>query len=694
MPSYDYKIPSQIRKNEKLSFDPSKVEDSTRTIKDVIFTTGQRGRRYDWELDIEYYEELEVSESAIRTERLDKGLSIVDSHKTWAGLDAVFGHTLDNWRIENGAVIGDIRISDDEDSDKKYKKIVNGTLRHTSVGYDIYRMIYVGDADDGLPILRAVDWEITELSFVPVSFETGNGVRQDESGKPVNLHKINIDIEDEDKMNLKLKRMLRGAYQEPSTGNDPAPVATPEPEVTPEGGNNRSKLDSGNPAPAPVATPEPEPAPAMTRQSVAAEAPEFLTIGRRCGIPDDDIIAKFGEGLSLAEFRAYALDKLGDDSEGKIHARNKGSQQDQGEQKVNAAVQYLMSRNHVGTSDPIKLEGMARELQGMKLMDLARHTLGVGFGDGYSQHKIAQRAFQTTSDFVLILENVMHKMLQAGYTETARTFIGIPQVQNASDFREQHAYRLGDAPDLRPLNENGEYETGTFGSEKESFHIDTRARKIGVTRQSLINDDMSALSILPYMFGQAGSRMESDMFWGMVLNYNFLKKKVANFKMRDGKHLFDKTSHKNVIDGASSALSKDSISAIRKLGRDVKTIDDNYMNVEWSTFVFPQSLETKADDLLMGNVYAATPDNINSFRGKYNDVRIEPRLEAVADGDKAWFAFSNMIRAFVISYLDGVEGIYSEVINSTDSDGMSVLARKDFGVGMVDWRGAAKSAGK
>lgn len=686
MPLVDIQLDRGFKSTERAAvLTSSRVDEENRTIHDVCFTTGQRGLRYDWSTGQQYYEELEVSDTAIRKARIDKGLSVIDSHNTYRGLDGVFGITLPEYRIENGELIGSVRFSEDEDSDKNYKKVRGGILKHTSLGYNTYRMKYVGDAPDGIPIYRAVDWEPTELSFVPVSFETTNGVRNLETaGKPTALHRCEIEIEDEN-MSLPFTRMTRGADPAPSEPQQqPAPAAEQREQPAPAAEQRNQPAPAVTPVAAAVAT----------RADLANELNQFLTIGRRCGMSDADISAQFGAGVTIDAFRALALDKLGDNSEQNVHGRARGEQQDQAQKQREAASQYLMSRNHVGTGQIIQLSDMAREFQGMKLMDMARHFLGAGFGSGLSQHAIAQRAFQTTSDFALILENVMHKTLQAGYTETARTFVGIPQVKNASDFREQHAYRLGDAPSLLPLNEDGEYESGSFGSEKESFRIETRARKIAITRQALINDDMDALSIVPYMFGQAGSRMESDMFWGMVLNYDFVNGKAANYKMRDGKHLFDKTAHANVIDGAGSVLSKDALSAMRKLGRNMKTVDGNFMNVEWSTFVFPHSLETKADDLLRANIYAASPDNVNSFRGTYNDIRIEPRLEAVADGDKAWFAFSNMIRAMVISYLDGQEGIYSEVMNSTDSDGMTVLARKDFGVGMVDFRGAAKSLGK
>lgn len=663
-----------------------------RTIEGIVFSTGQRGLRYDWYTGEQYYEELEVSTNAIRTERLEKGLSVIDNHRSWEGIDGVFGVT-EGYRITDGEIVGDVRFAEDDDSDKKFQKVKSRVLRHVSLGYKVHRMMYVGDAEDGLPIYRAVDWEPTELSFTPVSFETTNGVRSENNDRPQNSYRCEIETENDDMNRLPFKIMARGGYQVPAddNGGSPSPAA-PTQEPTASRGDEHEPVAPKPAAPAPQ---EPQnrndptpaaPTPQQSRAATAEEYGKFLTYGRKCGIDDETINKHFQRGDTLVQFREFALDKLAEGTESGVHGRARGEQQDQGEQMRNAAVNYLLHRGAQGNSVP-KLDDMSNQFRGMKLMDMVRHFTGAGFGE--SAMHTAGRAFQTTSDFALILENTMHKTLQAGYEETPRTFLGIPMVQNASDFRQNNVYRMGDAPNLKKLKEDGEYESGTFGDEKEVFAIDTYARKIGVTRQTLINDDMNALAILPFMFGQAGSRLESDLFWGMVLNYDFQAQKAANFKMQDGKHLFD-ADHNNLITGATSALSKTALSNMRKLGRKQKTVDGNFMNVEYNTFVFPEDLETTAEDLLVNTLYPNTTENINTFRGKH-EMRIEPRLSQVSD--KAWYGFSNLVKAFVISYLDGEEGMYSEAVPSTDRDGITFKARKDFGVGMVDYRGAAKSKG-
>jgi len=52
-----------------------------------------------------------------------------------------------------------------------------------------------------------------------------------------------------------------------------------------------------------------------------------------------------------------------------------------------------------------------------------------------------------------------------------------------------------------------------------------------------------------------------------------------------------------------------------------------------------------------------------------------------------------MMDTFEYAYLSGEEEMYTEVINSTDVDGLEVKVRKDFGAGLIDSRGMAKAVG-
>ena len=129
---------------------------------------------------------------------------------------------------------------------------------------------------------------------------------------------------------------------------------------------------------------------------------------------------------------------------------------------------------------------------------------------------------------------------------------------------------------------------------------------------------------------------------------------------------------------------------MRMLGRKMKTLDGNFMNIMWDKLVFPEELETSAEKLLINTILATQTANTNSFQGRYT-FRIEPRLSVVSQ--TAYYAFTSMLAAFEYAYLAGEEGMYTEVNNSTDIDGMEILVRKDFGAGFADERGSAKATG-
>lgn len=662
---------------------PSTVNTSARTV-EVVFTTGQAGKRWHW--DIGYYlEELEVSERAVRRERLDKGLSVIGDHDTWRGIENVFGIT-EQYRFENGELIGTVRFATDEESEKIWQKIQDGILRHFSLGYIVHRYDATLNNGDGMDTYRATDWEPTELSIVVVSFETNNGIRSADGSRPAdeNLHPLEINFNgDKDTMNRKLRNLIyrdpAGVHGDSAGGGGPAtpPAVTPEPVV-----ENRNLGTTPTPTPAPAASSDPV---SENRNMLTT----FRNMARDLGFDDQSAVDAYIAGMSEADFsRKLLLDAAKRSMQQTPQVPLVGDNRNDAQEQLRSVIaDSIMARQGA-----IEFTAESRKYAGASLMDLARHLVSGGNASsvmGMSSIALAGRAFQSTSDFPLILENVMNKMLARGYEETPRTFIGLGNRASASDFRAKHTYRIGDAPSLLKLGENGEYKSGTIGEAKESYAIDTFARKIGFSRKMMINDDLNALVQVPRMFGQAGSRLESDVVWGLLLNYDFAKNASASYKMRDGKHLYH-ADHGNLLTGAPSALSKTSLSDMRKLGRKFKTLDGNFMNIMWNTLVVPEDLETVAEELLINTILATQTNNTNSFQGRY-DFRIEPRLAVVSQ--TAWYAFTNMVYAFEYAYLDGNEGLYTEVNQSTDVDGVEILVRKDFGAGFADERGSARAAG-
>ena len=645
----------------KAFFRPETVDRENMTV-EVVFTTGEAGIRQSWWSD-PFEESLEVSEKAIRADRLNKGLSVLDSHNRYSGINAVLGVTED-WRIEKGQLIGTCRFSRNQQG--VFDDVADGILRHVSLGYRIHEYQVSKATKDGqIEKRKAVDWEPLELSIVPVSFETTNGTREAERAN-TETHEVILTTEEVDDMPKPVDDKREDAPQDQP--------ATEQRE---------------NPA-------EPQTRAVDTEQAAAqvrAQLKPMLDASRAAGLDDTFAIEAFDRGVGIDAFRAEVLNKMAETrkaeaikSFGDPELRSDG-RRDQTETLVRGAEEAIAVRARVNGAT---MTDAAREFTGMTLYDIGRELLvarGINVR-GMSREKIAARAMHSTSDFPLILENVMNKNLLDSYRETPRTFQSLGQRSTVNDFREKHLYRLGDAPSLKPLGENGEYKAGTFSEAKESYAIDTFARKIAFTRKMLINDDMSALDRVPRMFGPAGARLENDIVWGLLLNYDFINDKAANHKMADGKALFH-ADHGNLLTGAGSALSKDALTALRLLGRKQKTLDGQFMNVEYNAIAVPEDLETTVEDLLLPRIVAAKVED--QAPRQRMDIIVEPRLSVVSK--TAWYAFSPMMDTFEYAYLSGEEEMYTEVINSTDVDGLEVKVRKDFGAGLIDSRGMAKAVG-
>lgn len=664
--------------NGKASFRPETVDRDAMTV-EIVFTTGEEGIRQSWWSD-PFMESLEISSKAIRSERLDKGLSILDSHNRYSGINAVLGIT-EEWRVEKGQLIGTCRFSKNQQA--VFDDVADGILRHVSLGYRIHEYKVTKATKDGqLEKRKAVDWEPLELSIVPVSFETTNGTREAErSNKDTHEVKLTIEQEEVDTMSGTKKREENQQEQPPVDGqrSDSADTKAPPAAGDDTNGSSAASRETDDSA--------------VADQTRAQLAP-MLDATRAAGIEDAFAIDAFSRGTGIDEFRKQVLDKMAEtrNADGiRSYASDptlrSDGRRDEGETLIRSAEDFLMVRAGVAGAE---MTAGAREFAGMTMMEMARDLLARSGTNvrGLSPQKIAERALHSTSDFPLILENVMNKNLLDAYQETPRTFLGLGRRTTVNDFRDKHMYRLGDAPSLLPLGENGEYKSATLSESKEKYAIDTFARKIGFTRKMLINDDMSAIDQTPRIFGGAGSRLESDIVWGLLLNYDFMKNKTANIKMDDGKALFH-SDHGNLLSGGTSALSKDALNAMRKAGRKMKTLDGNFMNVTYNDIVLPEDLEAQAEDLLLPSLLAAKVED-QAPRQKLNII-IEPRLSVVSE--TAWYLFSRMMDTFEYAYLSGEEEMYTEVVHSTDIDGLEVKVRKDFGAGLVDYRGMSKAAG-
>ena len=331
-----------------------------------------------------------------------------------------------------------------------------------------------------------------------------------------------------------------------------------------------------------------------------------------------------------------------------------------------------------------KLSDGARQYAGLSMVYIAKECLdasGVKYR-GMDRLQIVSRAFEGNSDLPNVLANVANKSLRQAYESAPRTFTPWARQTTAPDFKLMSKVSLSDAPALEKVTENGEFKRGAVTDGKETYQLATYGKIIGLTRQAIINDDLSAFTRIPAMFATAAANLESDTVYGIL---------TANAALADGVALFHAATHLNYT-SSGTVISIDSLGVAKKLMRLQKTPKNVVMNLTPKFLIVPAQIENVGWQYTTPEYNAATAATVNPFRGQLQLI-VEPRLDA--SSGTAWYmaADSNMVDTIEYCYLEGQNGVYIETRQGFDVDGMEIKARLDFAAKAIDYRGLYKNVG-
>lgn len=299
-----------------------------------------------------------------------------------------------------------------------------------------------------------------------------------------------------------------------------------------------------------------------------------------------------------------------------------------------------------------------------------------------SPASLVTRALHTTSDFPIILGDTVGRVLRDAYQAAPSGIRRLGRQTTARDFRAVNKIMLGEAPLLEKLNEHGEIKAGTMAEAREAYKVETWARKIGITRQVLVNDDLGAFADLARRMGQAAAETEAGIL------VTLLEAGSGNGPtMSDGKTLFH-ADHGNKA-GTGAAISDATLSAARLALRTQKGIEDRTIRVTPRNLLVPPALETTAEKWL-ASIAPATAADVNPFSGSLSLV-VEPRLSSAT----RWYVTADPgeIDGLEFAYLTGAEGPQVESRSGWDVDGVEIRVILDFGAGFIDHRGWFMNAG-
>lgn len=649
---------------------PSTYNAQTRSV-EVVWTTGARGRRFDFWTGQAYEEELVVSSEAVDLSRLNNGQApVLNTHDAYE-LENVIGVVERAW-IDGTEGRATVRLSDREDIAGLVRDIETGIIKNISVGYNVrkYEIISAANRPDGgtLPLYRAVDWQPAELSFVPIPFDAATGTRAATSAE----------------RGSECAFIPQQATQPAASQQTPTVGATAE---TPTE-KGRSMSDETIAAGGTTAPAQPTQPAAPATDTRAADIADLCA---RHGVPQL-AAGMIRAGTSTADAGLQVLAELARRDAASGGHRNVTPRietvQDEMQVRLAGIEQAILHRVSVGT----QLDDNGRRFRGMSLLEMGRSFLEAHGQrtEGMDRLTLASRmlhfrsgGMMGTSDFSSLFANVANKRLRAAYDENAGTYaLWARRAPNAPDFKSMNVVQLAGAPDLLQTNEAGEFNYGSMSDGAETYAVLTYGRIVTLTRQAIINDDLRAFERLVTAFGFAARRLENRTVYSQL---------TANAALADGTALFH-ANHSNLI--TSSALAIATLGAGRTAMRLQKGLQSEELNLAPAFLIVPATLEQTAYNLTSANYVPSTKAEINEFRAG-GRTAVTPVVEPVLDANStsAWYlaASSAQVDTVEYCYLDGAEGPVIESEVGFETDGVSYKCRLDFAAKAVDYRGLLKA---
>lgn len=547
-----------------------------------------------------------------------------------------------------------VRFDSDEESEIIFQKVKSETLRGVSVSYsvDAWEEVKAGKmSSDGRfmgPCEIATKWIPNEISIVSVPADETVGVGRELEG---------VSEEEDTTVTNTQRENKNTTFINIQTENNKG-----------EGERDMSKNTNKN---------EEE------RQILEAErqrASEINTLCREFNIDGQEFIAN---GTSVDEVRSHILNQLR--SEKAPLPGNVQVIKDETDKFRNAASDSILLRS--GTRLENVSDG-ARDLRGLRLRDIAVECLrmdGKVDASRYDNERLFREAFTPGSNFSAILDNTVNKSMQTAYKVQASTYKEWVSTGSNPDFKSTTKYQISEAGDLKLITENGEFEHDEMKDQGVKTSLLTYGKSFSISRQALINDDISIITKLPQAYVRAADRGINKLVYQML---------GKNPKIYDNVELFH-SKHANLAKTAG-AINVATMGEARRAMRSQKNLRGlETLNISPQYLIVPAALETQAEQFLNSISDPAFNNSniINPFRNKLKLV-VDPELDAYSED--AWYLAASPFDCDTIevTYLNGSDMPTLESAISFDNLGMKWRIFIDYGVTAIDYKGLYKNAGK
>ena len=553
--------------------------------------------------------------------------------------------------VENGKGYADLRISRRAEVEGIWQDISDGILRNVSVAYQIEEKTLLEKRNNEPDLYRVTNWTPIEISLVDIPADHTVGVGRS----------LNYSIES---ANHNPQENIMDKLEENTITERIESISIAQPTVDIESIRRQTLAEEE-----------------QRRISVKNVFKPFQIAGAR-GI--DELLIRCLDDTQMNERQAkdLLLNHLGTSAEPRAKEPSIQIGESEAEKFRKYAGEAIAFRAGVADTNT-----KPTELYGYSLLELARKSLEIkGISTtSLDKRELIGRAFtHSSSDFPILLANNAHKSMLKGYTETEEVFSRFTSTGNLSDFKTHTRVNMSEFGGLDEIPEGGEYKHGSIGEYKEQIKLLTYGKKFSITRQAIINDDLSAFTEIPRKMGRAARRKIGDLVFSVL---------TENQIMADGMSLFH-ANHNN-LPTKGSALTVASIGAARSLMRMQKDSSGNAnLNIRPSLLIIPAALEDTARLLMTSETDPAqTNSRVPNLVRNSLEIVVDARLDS--HSPTAWYLLANpsMYDVIEVGYLDGNSNPYLEQQEGWDVDGVEFKVRIDAAAKALEWRTVYKNNG-
>lgn len=424
---------------------------------------------------------------------------------------------------------------------------------------------------------------------------------------------------------------------------------------------------------------------------------EITALCRSFNVSDEDTNNYINNGVTVDAVRAAILDNMRQTG-APLAQRGSAEVTSDAQDKFRAAAgDALVMRSGIQIEKPA--EG-ARELMGMSLRDLAIECLTADGESGLNRrsseelYNLAMRQFfNPTAAFPAILDNAINKAYVEGHKKVAVTFDQWTKKGSLKDFKtHDNNYLAGPAGEFLEVPEGGELKHDVFGDEKRPTRkLKTYGRQFTLTRQAFINDDIDLITRVPAKYAASARKTINKQCYDIL---------VKNPAVYDGTVLFSKA-HGNLVTTGTGITMSSMQAMIMALQNQLDEFGDAII-IRPAIIIVPSGM---AFDIytLFNSPTINTEGNTQAVNPLYryaNQIQVveDPTINVLCGGfgkTMPWFLLGakDDTDFIEVDYLNGQEIPTIRRMETPGTLGFVWDIYLDWGISVMDWRGAIKNPG-